>query len=404
MMGLILATAANLAGVMGLFTTLLHRRYVKQWRRKPDHPNKHPQVTVIAPHRGLIVEECIDALIAQEYAGNWEIIFVTTQSDASYQQLQCYAEDNAHVRIAVADDVVQLACELDVHCGQKAHNLVTALSAASPDSEVFAVIDSDVQPSHDWLRALVEPFSGADSKLGATTFARLYEPGSGLASCTQAVWVLGSDAFLVGPWGYVWGGSFAIRRDILEQTDALDRWKGLRGSISSDDLNLSVALRLARYRTCYVPGCKAIRRPPRERETWSAVLRFTNRQVLHTWWSRKDLWLAAFMSHGVKSLAILGALCIAWLQPVALLALIAPLIDTSGFLLTVHTLQSLDSSNPQLHRSSYNAVLLAGALAPLLAGLNLITAVAKTRMCWGGVEYTCRAVVGYTEDDSWRAA
>jgi cellulose synthase/poly-beta-1,6-N-acetylglucosamine synthase-like glycosyltransferase len=403
MMGLVLAITANLAGIAGLFTTWLHRCYVKQWQSKTDHPSDYPRVAVIAPHRGAIIEEYIDALITQEYAGQWEIIFVTTREDASYHQLQCYAKNHAHVRVVLADDVVQLAQEQDVHRGQKVHNLVTALSTVSPEADVIAIIDSDVLPSRDWLRTLVEPFSGADAKLGATTFARLYMPGPGLASCTQAVWVLGSDAFLVGPWGYVWGGSFAIRKEILEQTDALDRWKGLLGSISSDDLNLSVALRRGRYRRCYVPGCKAVRRPPHKRETWAEVLRFTNRQLLHTWWVRKDLWLAAFLSHGVKSLAILGSLCIAWLQPVALLALIAPIMDTAGFLLTVYTLWSLDSSNPELHRSLRKAGLLAGPLPGLLAGVNLITAVTKIRMRWGGVEYTRRAVVGYTRDDSWRA-
>lgn len=403
MTGLVLAMVANLAGIAGLVTTWLHYCYVKQWQSRIDHPNEYPRVAVIAPNRGPIIQECVDALVTQEYPGEWEIIFVTTREDTSYHQLQHYAKDNAHVRVELADDVVQLAKERDVHRGQKAHNLVTALSTVSPETAIIAVIDNDVYPSHDWLQTLIEPFSGADAKLGATTFARLYIPGPGLASCTQAVWVLGSDAFLVGPWGYVWGGSFAIRKEILEQTDALDRWKGLQGSISSDDLNLSVALRRGRYRRCYVPGFKAIRRPPHERETWSDVLRFTNRQILHTWWARKDLWLAAFLSHGVKSLAVLSSLCIAWLQPVALFGLIAPVMDTVGFLLTVYTLRSLDSPDLQLHRSLRKAVLLAGPLAPILGAINLITAMVKTRMRWGGVEYTRTAVLGYTRDDSWRA-
>jgi len=402
-MGFVLAIVANLAGIAGLATTWLHHRYVKQWQRREDRPTDYPRVAVVAPHRGPITEEYVDALVAQEYPGEWEIIFVTTRGDASYHQLQCYVKDNTNVRVVVADDVVQLSQERGIHRGQKAHNLVTALSTVSPETKVIAIIDSDVYPFRDWLRTLVDPFSGADVKLGATTFARLYMPGPGLASCTQAVWVLGSDAFLVGPWGYVWGGSFAIRKGILEQTDALDRWKGLRGSISSDDLNLSIALRRGRYHRCYVPGCKAMRKPPHGRETWSDVLRFTNRQLLHTWWARKDLWLAAFLSHGVKSFAILGSLCIAWLQPAALLVLFAPMMDTAGFLLTVHTLRSMDSSNSELYRSLRKAVLLAGPLAPILGAINLITAMIKTRMRWGGVEYTRTAVVGYTRDDSWRA-
>lgn len=400
MIGLILAIAANVGGIGGLLTTYLHGLYIKRCKCIKSRPVRYPFVTVIAPHRGAIIRENVEDLVSQNYEGIWEIIFVTTHEDVSCNQLQYYAQNYTNVRVVLADDVVQLAKRNGIHRGQKNHNFVTALSALSPETEAIAFVDADVCPSRDWLKTLVKPLCTANAKIGATTLARLYVPGPGLASQTQAVWVLGSAAFLVGPWGYVWGGSFAIPKHILERTDILDRWKGLKGSISSDDLNLSIALRQSDYHVRYVPGCKALRKPPQRRENWADVLRFTNRQLLHTWWSRKDLWLVVFITHGMKSLALLGSLCIAWLEPLALLAMIAPLMDIVGFWLLNSSLRLVDKSNRELHQSLQKAILLAGSIAPVVATINAIIALTRTRMQWSGIEYTRRTVIGYTSDNA----
>ena len=372
-----------------------------QWQRRHAPPSQLPRVTVVAPHRGPIIRGHVEALIAQVYPATWNVIFVTTREDASYPQLEDYARGHANVQVVLVEDVVQLAKEKGIHRGQKCHNLVTALSRVPPDTEVIAVIDSDVCPSPDWLRTLVGPLGHAHDRLGATTLARFYVPGPGLASHAQAAWILGSVPFMLEPWGYIWGGSFAVRREVLEKTDVLARWKGIKGSITCDDLNLSVALRRTRYRISHVPGYKAVR-SPRAGETWSDVLGFTNRQVLHMWWTRRDLWLAASMIHGVKSIALLCALGIAWFQPVALVALCAPAMDLAGFALGIYTLRSLDHSDRSFLRSQRKAVLVGGSLAPLLWMINTIVATTRSHMQWGGVDYTYRTVEGYTTNTSWR--
>jgi len=402
MTGLILALAANLTGLFSFVAAGLHHRYIIRWQRRRRPTAPYPRVAVIAPHRGRVVPEHVEALIAQDYPGTWEILFVTTRDDRAYEPLRSYAERHPHVRLEVAHDVVQLAREQGIHRGQKDENLVTALSVIPAETEIVAGIDSDVCPTEDWLRALVEPFIDADTKLGATTFARFYEPGASVASCTQAAWILGSGGFLIGPWGYVWGGSFAVHRRVLETTDVLDRWKGKKRLSFSDDLNLSVALRRAGYRTCYVPGARAVRKAVRRRETWSDVLRFTNRQLLHVWWTRKDLWLIVLLSHGLKSLALIGALGIARWQPAGLLALIVPLMDIVAFRVSLRSLRRFDPSQEQLYESLRRIIPRGAPPAPILALINTLAACVTTRMRWGGVVYTRRTVVGYTDDDSWR--
>ncbi|MBN2315356.1 MAG: glycosyltransferase family 2 protein [Sedimentisphaerales bacterium] len=402
MIGLILALVANVTGLLSFVAAGLHHYYIKRWHRRRRFVDRYPRVAVIAPHRGQIIPENVDALIAQDYPGPWEIIFVTTRDDRAYEPLRAYAERHPHVRLVIAHDVVQLAREQGIHRGQKNENLIMALSAISVETEVIAGIDSDVYPTRDWLRALVEPFADADSKLGAATFAVFYEPGTSLASCTQAAWVLGSAGFLIGPWGYVRGGSFSIHRRVLETTDLLERWKGEKGPIFSDDINLSVALRGGGYRTCYVPGARAVCKKPRRRETWSNVLRFTNRQLLHVWSARKDLWLIVLLTHGFKSLALIGALCVAWWHPAGLLALTVPLIDIFSFLVSLRSLRRFDPSNEQLYESLRRIIPRGAPLAPILATINTLLVCFTTQMRWGGVAYTRRTVVGYTGDDSWR--
>jgi cellulose synthase/poly-beta-1,6-N-acetylglucosamine synthase-like glycosyltransferase len=401
MVGLILALMANLAGIVCLLSAYRYYRYSMQWRHEDVPSQDLPRVTVISPHRGPIIRKYVDALTAQDYEGAWNVIFVTTHEDASYPQLVDCAKGRVNVQIALADDVVQLAKDKGVHRGQKNHNLVTALSQMPCETEVIAVIDSDVHPSPDWLKTLVQPLCHAADAPAVTTLARFYVPGLGLASQTQAVWIMGSVAFMVGPWCYVWGGSFAMRRDILDTTDILDRWRGLKGSISSDDLNLSAALKLAGRRVAYVPGYKALTNPPSERETWSDVLRFTNRQLLHTWWSHRSLWIAAFMTESMKSIALLSALSIAWFQPAALWALCVLATDMAGSALVVHSLRSLDPSNRKFLRSLQGAAWTA-PLASMVCLVNTIAAVMSKSMKWAGVEYTYRTVLGYTRDHSWR--
>jgi len=380
-----------------------YRRYVIQWQEEDINDEQFPCVTVIAPQRGPIDKGNIEALLAQDYTGKWEIVFVTTAEDASREQLQTYVQNGSNAQLVLAKDVVHLAEKHDIHRGQKSENLLAAIEASNPDTEIFACIDADVWPSNDWLRSLVKPFCRNDGQVGATTMARICLPGTNWPSFVQAAWTLGGIGYLLGPTVFTWGGSMAFPKVVLEKTDVVERWKGRKGSISTDDLNLSVALREIHHGICFVPGAMAMSRPPEKSQTFRDTLRFMNRQMLHSRWVQKNLFWTIFVICGSKSLALLGALCLVWWHPFLISILMTPLIEILCLWWINKTLESI-TPHQRLNRGClYPAILFGGGFTQLLTGFVALRVLIMDSFEWSGVTYSYRKVLGYSEDRSWRA-
>ncbi|MBN1364812.1 MAG: glycosyltransferase family 2 protein [Syntrophaceae bacterium] len=414
-----LAIASSLIGVTYVWEL---RSHVKKWSRKK--PEYYPALTVIAPHRGEIDPVNIDAVLGQNYPGKWEVIFVTTQDDASLPQLQKYSAEHKNVKTVIADDVVQLAKKKGIHRCQKNSNVIAAIGASSPDTEIYVFVDADTHPFSDWLSNLIAPLTDSNSRLGAVTSARVYLPDRGLASWVQVLWILISDSFLVGEHKYIWGGGMAIPKKVFEEANLMSQINGQDGcSITTDDMNLYAELRKQGYETLFVPDCIVLRPPQKTKENLLDVIRFTNRQILQTWWTTKAIWI--FLANiGIRFPMLLCALIIARWYPLCLLALLSILIDTFMGILALKTLIDAEprvsakmifweiNSNSNLSdrllepkiRVNVNFwVFLLPIVTPFVVTINSIVVPFFRKMRWSGVEYTRRSVVGYTDDFSWRA-
>ena len=143
------------------------------------------------------------------------------------------------------------------------------------------------------------------------------------------------------------------------------------------------------------------RYPPPKKETWLKVIRFTNRQVLQTWWSNKILWLY-LLPMAIKTPVFLCALAFACWYPLCLVALLSPLIDTAMGLITKHSLFNL-APKEKICLGLNLWVVLLPFLTPLLVTINFISAPFYRSMRWSGIEYTRRKVVGYTGNFSRKA-
>src|SRR6185295_5426524 len=187
--------------------------------------------SVIVPSRGLEdgLYENLAALFQQDYA-SYEIIFVTDQAaDSSLSVVEEIrrANDGAErisSRIVLAGDAVD--------CGQKVHNLRSAVAEVDPRSQVLVFVDSDARPQSNWLRSLVAPL--VDERLGAASGYRWFIPQrGGLASQLRSV----CNASIASALGsrqdnkFCWGGSTAIRRSTFERLQISERW---RGTVSGD--------------------------------------------------------------------------------------------------------------------------------------------------------------------------
>jgi cellulose synthase/poly-beta-1,6-N-acetylglucosamine synthase-like glycosyltransferase len=413
-----LAIGSSLIGIMYIWAL---RSHLKNWSRKK--PEYYPALTIISPQRGKIDALNINAILGQNYPGKWEVIFVTTQDDASLPQLQKYLTEHKNVKTVIATDVVQMSKKQGIHRCQKNNNLVTALGSSSPETEVYVIVDAEARPFSDWLSNLVAPLTDGNSKLGAVTSARIYLPGNGLASLVQVLWILISASFLVGKHRYIWGGGLAIPKAVFEKANLMSHINGRSGcSITTDDMNIYAALRKQGYETLFVPDCIVLRHPPKSKENLLNVIKFTNRQVLQTWWTNKYILLYMAII-GIRLPMLLCALVIAWWYPFCLVALLSILIDTFMGIMALKTIVNVEprisaklifwilNSNwhqpnrilePKISINVNFWVVLLPIVTPFVVTINSIAVPFFKKMRWSGIEYTRRTVVGYNGDFSWR--
>jgi len=132
----------------------------------------------------------------------------------------------------------------------KVNALRSALAHLHPEDEVVVFADSDIRPAPDWLRQLVQPL--ADSTVGVATGFRWYlPPRPTFWSLVRAEWNAVSANVLFDPRrSFAWGGSCAVRKDLLVPLRLEDRWR----DVLSDDLILTQAVRDTGLKIAYVPA------------------------------------------------------------------------------------------------------------------------------------------------------
>jgi ceramide glucosyltransferase len=265
-------------------------RFLSYVRREVALPPSDyaPFVSVIAPCRGIEpgLEENLAALFKQRYPA-YEIIFVT--GGAADPALNIVAQVRAAMSAqpATAARIVIAGQALD--SGQKVHNLIGAVAAIDPQTEVIVFVDTDAQPHQDWLRSLVAPLG--DETVGAATGYRWFIPGrGGLASQVRAVWNASIASALGGARekNFCWGGSTAIRRATFDSLNVAGRWRGT----VSDDFTLTRILHEARLPIHFVPHCLIA---SFDDCSWRELLEFTTRQLKITRVYASHLWQAVLV-------------------------------------------------------------------------------------------------------------
>ena len=258
-----------------------------------------PFVTVIVPCRGLDtgLENNLRALIEQDYS-DYEVIFVLDdKNDEAVPIIENISRE-------CTKDAKIIVAEKAVNCSQKVENLREAVLHAADESEAFAFVDSDARPSKNWLRSLAAPLQ--DKTVGASTGYRWFiSERSGIASEMLSAWNA-SIASALGPktkTNFCWGGSMAIRRDVFEQIDMREKWRGTL----SDDFAVTRALKDVGLPIVFVP--QALTASVEDR-SFGELLGFTTRQMKITRVYAPRLWLLSFFGSGVFNTVTIAALLI----------------------------------------------------------------------------------------------
>ena len=280
----IAAALALGSALLLLMQTCEHRRFSRSRAITPKPEGRKRRIAVIAPCKGLDADlaENLTALLEQDYP-SYEVTFVVDSR-----------QDPAH---ALIDNLIarhpRTSARLVVsgpatHCGQKIHNLRAAIETLGPDVDVLAFVDSDARPRRDWLRQLTRRIGphGMEAATSYRWFAPLRPtlPNLLLASLDHSLVPLGSP----GRHRLVWGGSWAIRRDVYQRVELHDAWK----TALSDDMVAARVLSAAGIHVEFEP--MAIVASPLDLD-WRQMLAFLRRQFVIIRWNSPQWWLLGLL-------------------------------------------------------------------------------------------------------------
>ena len=352
--------------------------------RNAQRPAYTPKVAIIAPHYGWDADtaEHAQGLLHQDYAGAYEVFFVTHEKsdsghDVSYPHLCQIAEPHPNVHVFLAPNIVENALPRS----QKVQNLLTAIEKLPDDIEIIAFVDADVTIQENWLTLLVNPLQDPD--IGTTVGGRFYFPQSwNIAAFVESIWVNFQMSFQ-GDHRHtmVWGGSNAFRREMLEKAQILQRWE----EATIEDLNTTLAMRDVKQKIHFVPDCVAVTRTANRK--WHQIVEFTNRQMIMTF--HMGLWVQWFASLVVflpKGLFVFGSIPFLFHRKELLPIVFIPFLEAFGYRIFSKNLPRWLQDMPKVREtigiSSYVA-----SVGLFLAGLNAVYAVFQRKITWGGVRY-----------------
>ena len=352
--------------------------------RNAKRPTYTPKAAIIAPHYGwdADTEAHVKGLLHQDYAGAYEVFFVTHQiadsgHDVSYPHLCEIAEPHPNIHVLLAPNIV----ENNLPRSQKVQNLLTAIEKLPDDIEVIAFVDADVAIRENWLTLLVNPLQEPD--IGTTVGGRFYFPQTwNIASLAESIWV-NFQMSVQGDHRYtmVWGGSNAFRREMLEKAQILQRWN----EATIEDLNTTLAMRDIKQKVHFVPDCVAITRTANR--TWHQIFEFTNRQVIMTFhmglWAQ---WFASLMISLPKGVCILGSLPFLFHRRELLPVIFIPFLEALSYRFFTKNLPRWLQDMPKV-RQTISVSSYVTSVGIFLAGLNAIYAVFQRKITWGGVRY-----------------
>lgn len=369
-----------------IFQLLLITRsfFYARRERKAERPTYTPKVAIIAPHYGwdTETEEHVKGLLHQDYAGAYEVYFVTHQKsdvghDVSYPHLCEIAEPHPNIHVLLAPNIA----ENNLPCSQKVQNLMTAIENLPDDIEVIAFIDADVAIREDWLTLLVNPLQ--EPEIGTTVGGRFYFPQTwNIASFVESIWV-NFQMSVQGdhPLTMVWGGSNAFRREMLEKAQILQRWE----HAAIEDLNTTLAMQDIKHKIHFVPDCVAVTHTANR--TWHQIVEFTNRQMIMTLhmglWKQ---WLISLITFLPKSLFVFGSIPFLFYRRELLPIIFILFLEAFSYRIFSKNLPRWLQDMPKVRQtigvSSYTT-----SIALFLAGLNALYAVFQRKITWGGVRY-----------------
>ncbi len=199
------------------FTTLFITSF-RQKKRDVYRDDELPKVAIILCLRGAdpFLPRCLQALLNQNYPEYELKIVVDSQEDPAWE-IATQIKNQTKIPVQISPLRIRRST-----CSLKCSALIQAVSELDYNCEIIALVDADTIPHPNWLRELVNPLK--DPQVGLTTGNRWYVPGTQWGTLCRYIW----NVAAVGQmylYRIPWGGSLAIKTDILRQAQLVEKWK-----------------------------------------------------------------------------------------------------------------------------------------------------------------------------------
>ena len=381
------ATACFTLVQIGLVLSLL-RKLVEAGSASEVDDAALPLTAVILCLRGSdpFLSRTLSGLLDQDYPRYQVRVIVDSRDDPAW-----VIAEHAVSKFSGKD--VQI-CELKEHrseCGLKCSSLLQAVNELDDAVEVIAQLDADTIPHRTWLRELVKPL--LDPQVGAATGNRWYMPEHAtLGALMRYFW--NAAAIVLMYWCRIpWGGTLAIKRSLVRQSDLLERWS----KAFCEDTMLYKVLRQHGLQLSFVPSLMMVNR---EDCDIGGFFRWVSRQLLtarlyHPGWPK-------VVAHGV-ALTLLPAVCLTFacygliyrdVLTVAICGSVMLVLEASLFVLLVLLERSMrriatlrNEPTGWLSLAMIAKSLVALPLLQLVYPLAMVGAYLRKIVDWRGVSY-----------------
>ncbi len=348
-------------------------------------PKRH--VALFVPCKG--VDDDLDAnlrpLLDQDHA-DYEVVFIVeSDHDPAAGTIRRLINEypGTPSRLVVAG--------ISNGTGQKVHNLLVATENLPRSIEVLVFVDADVRPPRDWLRLLTNRLWNAGVSTGyryfipkRPTFANL-----ALASINGAV----VPIMFPGKHHLIWGGSWAITREVFDSSGIRDEWRGTL----SDDLIATRVMAREQQRVVAEPLC--ILPSPLDVD-WRDMFSFVRRQLIIGRCYAAVHWYALLFGSSVMAAILWGsvaaalwglATAAAWAwQPALAVGVLYGLHQWRAHLRHDASRYYLPQRQVEL-RAVQRFDRWLGPAANIVGWLGLVGSAFSRRIVWKGITYEMRA-------------
>jgi len=215
--GALLATFVVQLGLTQRFAAVVRRRL----QQRPASATPAPVAEVVLCLRGMdpSLGAALAALGAQAYPGPWRLLLlVDSREDPSWPVAEQRLGQLEALGQASWEGVRMIPLAARPQAGSlKSASLRQAFGVLHPSTELVALVDADAVVAPGWLAALAAGCGQAG--VGAVSGNRWYEPAQGDCpgsgpGMVRAIWN-GGALVLMTVLGIPWGGSLAIRRELI---------------------------------------------------------------------------------------------------------------------------------------------------------------------------------------------